>query len=109
MSYHIYAIGQKHDSHLSHMIEAYEKRLARWGGVSWTLLPYASHLDETARRAESAALLQKIKTEDYIVLLDERGKQLAQHVGMGGGESLSQHRGQVDIVGSGHRVIPLLE
>ncbi|NVN53665.1 hypothetical protein HLY00_4015 [Mycolicibacterium hippocampi] len=36
--------------------------------------------------------------------MDERGQQLAQHVGVGGGESFGQHRGQVDIVGSGHRV-----
>lgn len=76
MTYQIYAIGPKHDPQLRDMIEAYEKRLTRWGGVSWTLLPYASQLDETARRAESAALLQKIKDEDYVVLLDERGKQL---------------------------------
>src|SRR3954453_23580988 len=36
--------------------------------------------------------------------MDERGQQLAQHVGMSAGESFGQHRGQVDIVGSGHRV-----
>jgi len=36
--------------------------------------------------------------------MDERGQQLAQHVGVAGGESFGQHGGQVDIVGSGHRV-----
>ena len=36
--------------------------------------------------------------------VDERGQQLAQHVGVGGGESFGQHGGPVDIVGSGHRV-----
>jgi hypothetical protein len=36
--------------------------------------------------------------------VDERGQQLAQHIGMSGGESFGQHSGQVDIVGSGHRV-----
>lgn len=36
-------------------------------------------------------------------------KKLTQHIGMGGGESVGQHSRQVDIVGSGHRVIPLLE
>jgi len=41
--------------------------------------------------------------------VNERGEQLAQHVGVGGGESFGQHGGQVDIVGSGHRVVPLLE
>jgi len=36
--------------------------------------------------------------------VDERGEQLTQHVGVGGGESIGQHGRQVDIVGSGHRV-----
>ena len=36
--------------------------------------------------------------------VDERGQQLAQHIGVGGGESFGQHRRPVDIVGSGHRV-----
>src|SRR4051812_7717933 len=36
--------------------------------------------------------------------MDERRQQLTQHIGMRRGESFSQHRGPVDIVGSGHRV-----
>jgi hypothetical protein len=36
--------------------------------------------------------------------MDERGQQLAQHVGVTGSESFGQHGGQVDIVGTGHRV-----
>jgi hypothetical protein len=35
---------------------------------------------------------------------DQRGQQLAQHVGVAGGESFGQHGGQVDIVGTGYRV-----
>lgn len=85
MSYRILAIGPKHDADLKPIIESYEQRLRRWGGVTWSLLPYASHLDETSRRVESASLLQKIKVDDYVILLDERGKELtspalAQHL-----------------------------
>ena len=36
--------------------------------------------------------------------MDERRQQLAQHVGVSGSESFSQHLWPVDIVGSGHRV-----
>jgi len=36
--------------------------------------------------------------------VDERGQQFTQQVGAGGGESISQHVGPVDSVGSGHRV-----
>lgn len=77
MSYHILAVGPKHEPQLVGMIETYEKRLKKWGGVQWTLLPYAAQLDETARRVESAALMQKIKVDDYVILLDERGRELS--------------------------------
>lgn len=76
MSYHIIAIGPKHEADLTRMIESYEKRLGQWGGVQWHLLLYASHMDETARRAESAAMMMKLKDDDYVILLDERGKEL---------------------------------
>ena len=36
--------------------------------------------------------------------VDERRQQLAQYIGVGGGESISQHLRPVDIVGGGHRV-----
>ena len=36
--------------------------------------------------------------------VNERREQFAQHVGVGSGESIGQHRRPVDIVGSGHRV-----
>jgi hypothetical protein len=36
--------------------------------------------------------------------VDERRQQFPQHVGVGSGESISQHSRPVDIVGSGHRV-----
>lgn len=41
--------------------------------------------------------------------VDERDKQLKQHVGMGGGESFSQHSGQVDMWAVVIASIPLLE
>lgn len=76
MSYRVIAIGPKHEPLLLDMITSYEKRLTRWGGIDWTLLPYASQVDETSRRAESLAMLQKTKPDDYVILLDERGREL---------------------------------
>ena len=36
--------------------------------------------------------------------VDEQGEHLAQHIRAGAGESVGQHRRQIDIVDSGHRV-----
>jgi hypothetical protein len=41
--------------------------------------------------------------------MDEHRQQFPQYVGMGAGESLSHQLWPIDIVGSGHRVLPLLE
>ena len=76
MPYHIIAIGPKHEPHLQEIIDSYEKRLERFGGVHWILLPYGAQANETARRTESAAITTKLKDDDYVVLLDERGSEL---------------------------------
>lgn len=76
MSYHIIAIGPKHEPQLRSMIQTYEKRLERFGGVRWSLLPYGAQADETARKTESTAILAKLRDDDYVILLDERGSKL---------------------------------
>lgn len=76
MSYHIIAIGPKHEHDLLVAIKSYEKRLQHWGGVNWTLLPYGSQDQTMARRVESDAIRAKLRDDDYVILLDERGTQL---------------------------------
>src|SRR4029077_14951550 len=62
----------------------------------------------TGVRALSAALTESGATRRVGFgthqRVDERGQQFTQHVGVGGGESFSQHSRPVDIVDSGHRV-----
>lgn len=77
MAYRIYAIGPKHDPGLQASIVTYEKRLSRVGGVDWVLLPYSPLKNENARHAESSAIRAKIKTDDYVILLDGRGIELS--------------------------------
>jgi hypothetical protein len=55
----------------------------------------------TALTISSAAQRVGFGTREGV---NERRQQLAQHVGKSGRESLGQHLGPVDIVGSGHRV-----
>ena len=76
MGYVIIAIGPKHDPDLSKMIESYQNRLNHWGGVTWMLLPYGSQDQTVARRVESDAMRAKLRDDDYVILLDERGSQL---------------------------------
>lgn len=72
----IIAIGKKHESWVSDGIERYEKRLAKPWNTEWLLLPHSSLSLEAARREESARILDKISPDDYVILLDERGKNI---------------------------------
>lgn len=72
------AIGRKHNADLVTAIEAYSRRLTHYTTVGWHLIePVKGKLDQpTTRRMESDALERELQPDDYVILLDERGKQL---------------------------------
>mgnify|MGYP001476154557 CR=1 FL=1 len=70
----IIAIGKKHDSWLQPGIERFQKRLRPPYDVSWLLLPYSAHYDQTARDDESEAIMKRLGDDDFVILLDETGK-----------------------------------
>jgi len=73
MPIRILAIGKKHEPWVSDGIERYEKRLKRPFDTSWVLLPHSSREGLAARQEESERILGRLG-DDYVVLLDERGK-----------------------------------
>lgn len=70
----IIAIGKKHESWVQSGITRYETRLKRPFDTEWVLLPHSSRDGLTARQDESERILARLKPDDYVVLLDERGK-----------------------------------
>lgn len=73
------AIGKQHDSLLADVINNYTKRLQHYCKPSWRLLDAAKGkitLD-VARRTESSAIRAEITPDDFVILLDERGRQLS--------------------------------
>jgi 23S rRNA (pseudouridine1915-N3)-methyltransferase len=73
------SVGKKHDSDIAKAIDDYSKRLQRYVSFEWQLLPPAKGkmgVDET-KRAEGAVIAAQIKDDDYIVLMDEDGVELA--------------------------------
>lgn len=76
MAIRIIAIGKKHESWVGEGIERYQKRLKRPFKTEWVLLPHSSRQDLAARVDESERILSRIKPDEFIVLLDERGKLL---------------------------------
>lgn len=76
MPVRILAIGKKHESWVLEGIARYEKRLVSPWQTEWVLLPHSSLDGVAARAEESKRLLDKITTDDFVVLLDERGQNI---------------------------------
>lgn len=74
MPIRILAIGKKHEPWVLEGIERYQKRLKRPFVAEWVLLPHSARQDADARRDESERILSRLSADDYVVLLDERGK-----------------------------------
>lgn len=62
--------GKAHDFTVLDGIEEYEKRLPKKFSLEWSI-PSASDTD-----TEGAAIVKQLKDGDYVVLLDERGKDI---------------------------------
>jgi 23S rRNA (pseudouridine1915-N3)-methyltransferase len=74
MPIRILAVGKKHESWVAEGIERYEKRLKKPFRCEWVLLPHSAREGIAARQEESERLLLRLSDQDYVVLLDERGK-----------------------------------
>ncbi len=74
MNLHILAIGKK-KSEYDPMIKEYEKRIVTPFSLSLEILePLGLDNAELSKQKECEKLLTKIKTDDYVIALDEKGK-----------------------------------
>ena len=73
----IIAIGKKHEKWVMSGIELFEKRLKKPFDLKWDILPHSNFAEEKAREEETQRILAKIKPSDFVILLDERGKNIS--------------------------------
>ncbi|WP_260763532.1 23S rRNA (pseudouridine(1915)-N(3))-methyltransferase RlmH [Candidatus Mycosynbacter amalyticus] len=77
MSINIITIGKKHEPWITEGLDRYQKRLQKPYDVKWVLLPHSSLEGTQARQEESERIVQKLGKAEYVVLLDEIGKNLS--------------------------------
>lgn len=70
----VIAVGKKHEAWVESGILRYETRLKRPFDIEWVLLPHSSRDGAVARQDESERIVSRLKPDDYVVLLDERGQ-----------------------------------
>lgn len=77
----IWSIGKAHDAYVKEGINEFTKRISKYFPVEWTIIPVpknAGMLSEMdLKKREGETILQWLKADDYLVALDEHGKQFS--------------------------------
>lgn len=81
----IITVGKRHETWVADGIDRFLKRLKKPYDVDFVLVPHATAGEQRSREEESAAIEKHLRPQDYVILLDERGKnftspQLASHL-----------------------------
>jgi 23S rRNA (pseudouridine1915-N3)-methyltransferase len=81
MKIQLLSVGKPHDINLKLAIDDFSDRIKKYFPADWQLISApknAASLSELElKKSEAIAILGQIQKDDYLVLLDERGKQLA--------------------------------
>ncbi|MEZ4948907.1 MAG: 23S rRNA (pseudouridine(1915)-N(3))-methyltransferase RlmH [Saprospiraceae bacterium] len=78
MKIHFWYVGKTSFKYLEEGMAIYEKRLQKYGGVNSEIIPDVKNAGKLSpdqlKVKEGELILKKLNPDDYLVLLDERGK-----------------------------------
>ena len=81
MKISLWAIGKSNEPYVKTGIEEFTKRISRYYPVEWNIIPVpknAGMLSEMdLKKKEAEIISQWLRPEDFLVALDEKGKQLS--------------------------------
>lgn len=81
MKIQCWSVGKDHESMVKAGVEEFTKRVSRYYRVEWNIIPVprnAGMLSEIdLKKKEAETILQWLDKDDYLILLDEKGKQLS--------------------------------
>jgi len=81
MKIQLWSVGKPHDAYVKAGIDDFSKRLNNYFPVQWQIIPTpkqsASMSDPLQKKAEATAIMQLLEKDDFLILLDERGKQFS--------------------------------
>jgi 23S rRNA (pseudouridine1915-N3)-methyltransferase len=81
MKISFWSVGKAHEPYVKDGVEDFTRRISRYYKVEWNIIPVpknAAAMNETElKKKEGEAILQLLGKDDYLVALDEKGKQLS--------------------------------
>ncbi len=75
------SVGKAHESYIKEGLADFTQRINKYYKVDWQIIPPPKNAANMAaldlKKAEAESILGVIQKDDFLVLLDERGKQLS--------------------------------
>lgn len=80
MKIHFWSVGKNHEPYVKAGVEEFTKRISKYYPVEWTIIPLPKNsgmLSEAdLKKKEGEMILNWLQKDDYLIALDERGKQM---------------------------------
>ena len=81
MKIHFWSVGKQHEAYVKAGVDEFTKRISNYYPVEWTILPMPKNAgilsEPDLKRKEGELILNNLQKDDYLVALDERGKQIS--------------------------------
>ena len=80
MKLSFWSIGKPNDPYVHTGVEEFTKRISRYFKTGWTIIPVPKNANALSlpdqKKKEAVLVLERLDKDDFLVVLDEKGKQL---------------------------------
>ncbi len=80
MKFQFCSVGKAHEAYIKEGVELFTKRISHYYPVEWNIIPTPKNTamlsEPDLKKKEGETILNFLQKDDYLVLLDERGKQM---------------------------------
>ena len=81
MKIQLLSIGKSHETYVKEGIEDFTKRISKYYAVDWRIFAparqTANTIEADIKKHEAQTILNYLHKDDYVVLLDEKGRQIS--------------------------------
>lgn len=81
MKIHLWSVGKQHDSYVKQGVDEFTQRVTKYYPVEWKIISPARQTVNTTeadvKKQEAQNILNLLDKDDFLVLLDEKGKLLS--------------------------------
>lgn len=80
MKFQFWSVGKAHETYVKEGVELFTKRISHYYGADWQIIAPPKNAgtlsDSDLKKKEGETILNLLQKDDYLVLLDERGKNI---------------------------------